>query len=95
MSDILCPQCGHSINSTYAYFDESGLQEWNCDGGDCDCHLAPSDIASALLTAEPTEAEVDAAYAVWSRDFMAKPMREIIHDILKAAAEARRLDRSN
>lgn len=61
MKKINCPECGHSIDSTYAYFDEQGLQEWNCDGGDCDCHLAPSDIARALLTAEPTEAEVEAA----------------------------------
>ena len=48
MSDINCPGCGHHIDE----------HDWEGRGA---CYQAPSDIARALLTAEPTEAEVEAA----------------------------------
>ena len=56
---ILCPECEHSIDDVYLTF----YLDWKCSGGncDCDCDLSPSDIARALLTAEPSEAEIDAA----------------------------------
>lgn len=52
---ILCRECGHDIDYHY-------LTCW-CDNGldQCDCPLAPSDIARALLTSEPTADEVEAA----------------------------------
>lgn len=57
---ILCPDCGHSINAHEFEFD---FEQYFCGGtyGDCECHLSPSGVARALLVAEPTDAEVDAA----------------------------------
>lgn len=63
MSDLppsLCPDCEHSVNAHVFEFD---FERYFCGGtyGDCGCRLGPSDIARALLNAEPTEAEVKAA----------------------------------
>lgn len=55
-----CPECHHDINWHGYEFD---FDRYMCGGtyGDCNCDLSPSDIARALLTAEPTEAMLDAA----------------------------------
>lgn len=57
MTAILCPECGHDID--YHELDKPCWVFYLA--GYCDCDLDPSDIARALLTAEPTEAMLDAA----------------------------------
>lgn len=67
MSDlppILCPECGHDID--YHEFNEPCWGSFYL-AGYCDCENNPSDIARALLTAEPTEAEQAARFAVESK----------------------------
>ena len=52
-----CPECRHDINWHGYEFD---FDRYMCGGtyGDCNCDLSPSDIARALLAAEPTDAQV-------------------------------------
>ncbi|SKF61471.1 Uncharacterised protein [Mycobacteroides abscessus subsp. abscessus] len=59
MIEIPCPEpkCGHDID----YHFEGGCEFLHEVNEYCACDFAPSDIAHALLTAEPTEAEVRAA----------------------------------
>ena len=93
-----CPECHHDIDRHE--FDEPC---WECfyvwDGSDGPnethfCKLRPSDIARALLAAEPTEAMLDAAAdAINAVDIGQMSHRDIrlafARAALKAAREAR------
>lgn len=84
---ILCPDCGHDINLHVFEFD---FERYFCGGtyGDCECRLGPSDIARALLTAEPTEAEVEAM-----ADFLyPRPFLFVMHGQTPEEAASARLD---
>lgn len=96
MSGVNCLGCGHDI-----YYVEPAIEwdEYKCagyectffhqDGAQCSCRLSPADIAYALLTAEPTEAEVGAFKSAWESTPAGEPGARTRAG-LKAAAEARR-----
>lgn len=106
---ILCPDCGHNIDAHHedgeAIIDACWEPEYAYDSeGDsveclCNCRMKPSDIARALLTAEPTDNEVDAAsYAMSShwRDMHtneALGYQRMLADHALAAAAKVRADR--
>lgn len=62
MTEILCHECGHDIDR-HIRPRITGVSDQRCTRPECACPVAPSDIAHALLSAEPTEAEVEAAAA--------------------------------
>lgn len=64
---ILCPDCGHDIDCHALHEPCSDCwQTAAFDGAVDPCQQQPSDIARALLAAEPTDAKVAAAArAVW------------------------------
>lgn len=53
-----CPSCGHDIDQ---HGPMDGCFWWELNEPKCLCDMRPSSIARVLLTAEPTEAEVEAA----------------------------------
>ena len=96
MIEILCHECRHDIDYHALSFPR-GCE----DGEGCRCSLVPSDIARALLTAEPTEAGVEAAaqelhhfHGINAWHILTEPSRdkwrEKTRAILRAARQARR-----
>ena len=63
MTEILCHKCGHDIDGHSDQVDCLDCLDERTDFGltSSRCMLAPSDIARALLAAEPTDAEVERA----------------------------------
>lgn len=105
MSYINCPECGHDIDGHERYEGILGrtCYVYNPAGfPDCTCKLTPSDIARALLAAEPADTQIEAAaqslYDCNSHNWLAwddQPIevRVRYHDlaraVLKAARDAR------
>lgn len=91
MTAIKCPECGHGIDEHSDMTAHVGRRcrveaEWG--GPLCGCDLRPSDIARALLTAEPTEAEVEAM-----ADYLSpRPFLFVMHGQTPEEAASARLD---